>query len=167
MKRLFYLGCAACLLALAVWSGAAEQEPAPWITDEEAALPDKKNADNPRPSGGEPVDLPAAAARKAMAGPIIFVEAPDENRPYNGRIDIHIRFEKNPTGEPVDMRSLKVIYLKLFDIDITGRVRPYIKENAIDATRIKFPKGNHKVKIQIKDREQMESSRVIRIKVRG
>jgi len=149
---------------MAVWINAGAQEPTPWITEEEAALPDKDEKEQP---GQEPTDSDSEVARKEMAGPFILVELPDESKPYNRRIDILIRFEKNPLGEPVDMRSLKVTYLKFFDIDITDRVRPYVKKDRIDGKRIKFPKGNHRVKIQIKDHEKMESSRVIRIKVRG
>ena len=71
----------------------------------------------------------------------------------------------NPIGEPVNMDSLRVVYLKMFGIDITDRIRPYVKETRIDANGIKFPEGEHEFEIRIKDREQMESSEVIKIKV--
>ena len=59
------------------------------------------------------------------------------------------------------MRKLAYI----FGIDITDRIRPYIKETRIDANRIKFPKGEHEFEIRIKDYEQMESSEIFKIKV--
>jgi len=63
------------------------------------------------------------------------------------------------------MKSLRVIYLKMFGIDITDRIRPHIKETRIDANGIKFPEGDHEFEIRIKDREQMESTRIIKIRV--
>ena len=39
----------------------------------------------------------------------------------------------------------------IFGIDITDRIRPYIKETRIDANEIKFPEGEHEFEIRIKD----------------
>jgi len=100
-----------------------------------------------------------------MAGPIIIIEKPDEDQFYDDLIDILISFDRNPTGEPVNMESLRIIYLKMFGIDITDRIRPYIKETRIDANGVKFPEGEHEFEIRIKDYEQMESSEIFKIKV--
>ena len=100
-----------------------------------------------------------------MAGPIIQVEKPDTGQPYKDLIDILIRFEKNPIGEHVNMESLRIIYLKMFGIDITDRIRPYIRETLIDAQGIKFPQGDHEFEIRIQDKEQLESSKIITVRV--
>jgi len=55
--------------------------------------------------------------------------------------------------------------LKMFGIDITDRVRPYIKKTLIDANGIMFPEGEHEFEVRIKDTEQMESSEIFKIKV--
>ena len=100
-----------------------------------------------------------------MAGPIIQVEKPDTDQTYKDLIDILIRFEKNPIGEHVNMKSLRIIYLKMFGIDITDRIRPYIRETHIDAQGIKFPQGEHEFEIRIQDKEQLESSKIITVRV--
>ena len=103
--------------------------------------------------------------QQSVAGPIIKIEKPDPDKFYDDLIDILIRFDKNPIGEPVNMESLRVIYLKMFGIDITDRVRPYVKKTIIDANGIMFPEGEHEFEIRIKDYEQMESSEIFKIKV--
>ena len=65
----------------------------------------------------------------------------------------------------VNMDSLRIIYLKMFGIDITDRIRPYIKETLIDANGIMFPEGKHEFEVRIKDTEQMESFEIFKIKV--
>jgi hypothetical protein len=152
------------LISVARYSGAEEIRLKSWITAEEAALPAMKLENKTRgvpSSSGQPF----LASKESVAGPIIKVEKPDKGELYEDLIDILIRFEKNPIGEPVNMESLRIIYLKMFGIDITDRIRPYVKETRIDANGIKFPEGEHEFEIRIKDSEQMESSEIIKIKV--
>ncbi len=101
-----------------------------------------------------------------MAGPIIKIEKPDPDQFYDDLIDILIRFDKNPVGEPVDMESLRIIYLKMLGIDITDRVRPYVKETRVDANGVKFPEGEHEFEIRIKDKAEMESIEIFTFKVK-
>ena len=100
-----------------------------------------------------------------MAGPIIKIEKPDPDQFYNDLIDVLIRFDKNPVGEPVNMESLRIIYLKMLGIDITDRVRPYVKETRIDANGVMFPEGEHEFEVRIKDIEDMGSTKVFKVKV--
>ena len=136
-----------------------------WITQEEAALPTVKpketNMDNQSKSKKQTFPI----NQQSVAGPIIKIEKPDQDQFYDDLIDILIRFDKNPLGELVNMESLRVIYLKMFGIDITDRVRPYIKKTLIDANGIMFPEGEHEFEVRIKDAEQMESSEIFKIKV--
>ena len=101
----------------------------------------------------------------SMAGPIIKIEKPDSDKLYNDLIDILIRFDRNPIGESVDMKSLRIIYLKMFGIDITDRILPYVKETRIDANGINFPEGEHEFEIRIKDTNELESNEIFKIKV--
>ena len=153
------------LISMARHSGAEETRLKSWITAEEAALPAMESGDKKRgvPSA---LDQPLPVSKQSMAGPIIKVEKPDPDQLYDDLIDILISFDKNPIGEPVNMESLRIIYLKMFGIDITDRIRPYVKETRIDANGIKFPEGEHEFEIRIKDNEQLESSEIIKIKVR-
>jgi hypothetical protein len=146
-------------------SGAEEKKTISWITKEEAALPAMKSPVTGMKGLPESENQPFKVKKQFMAGPIIKVEKPDEDQFYDDLIDILISFDKNPIGEPVNMESLRIIYLKMFGIDITDRIRPYIKETRIDANGIKFPEGEHEFEIRIKDNERMESSEIFKIKV--
>ena len=101
-----------------------------------------------------------------MAGPIIKIEKPDPDQFYNDLIDILILFDKNPVGEPVNMESLRIIYLKMLGIDITDRVLPYVKETRIDANGIMFPEGEHEFEVRIKDIEDTGSAKIFKVKVK-
>lgn len=144
---------------------AVEGKAVSWITQKEAALPamkaTKESVTDPSKAKGQPFQV----KKQSMAGPIIIVKKPDPDKLYSDLIDILVNFDKNPIGEPVDMDSLRIIYLKMFGIDITDRIRPYIRETRIDANGIKFPGGEHEFEIRIKDNEEMESSKIIKIKV--
>ena len=136
-----------------------------WITQEEAALPTMKpketNMDNQSKSKKQTFPI----NQQSVAGPIIKIEKPDQDQFYDDLIDILIRFDKNPLGELVNMESLRVIYLKMFGIDITDRVRPYIKKTLIDANGIMFPEGEHEFEVRIKDIEDIESAKIFKVKV--
>ena len=136
-----------------------------WITQEEAALPSMKPKETRMDNQSESKKQTFPINQQSMAGPIIKIEKPDPDKFYDDLIDILIRFDKNPIGEPVNMESLRVIYLKMFGIDITDRVRPYIKKTLIDANGIMFPEGEHEFEVRIKDTEELESSETFKIKV--
>ena len=136
-----------------------------WITEEEAALPAMRPSLKNRKGLSKSKNQPFQVKKHTIAGPIINIEKPDQDKLYDDLIDILVRFEKNPIGEAVNMKSLRIIYLRMFGIDITDRIRPYVKETRIDANGIKFPEGEHEFEIRIKDREQMESSEIVKIKV--
>ena len=106
---------------------------------------------------------PFSVNKQSMTGPIIKIKKPDPDKLYKDLIDILIHFEKNPMGESVDMTSLRIIYLKMFGIDITDRILPYINETRIDANGIKFPEGEHEFEIRIRDREGMASAKIFKI----
>ena len=145
---------------------AGEKTIVSWITKEEAALPAMKHPETGIRNRLNAEDQPFPVKKQSMLGPIIKIKKPDPDKLYNDLIDILIHFDKNPIGESVDMTSLRVIYLKMFGIDITDRILPYIKETRIDANGIKFPEGKHEFEIRIKDKEKMESAQIFKIKVK-
>ena len=51
-------------------------------------------------------------------------------------------------------------------IDITDRIRAYIKETRIDANGVKFPEGEHEFEIRIKDKAEMGSAKIFKVKVK-
>ena len=136
-----------------------------WITQEEAALPTMKPKETSMDNQSKSKKQTFPINQQSVAGPIIKIEKPDQDQFYDDLIDILIRFDKNPLGELVNMESLRVIYLKMFGIDITDRVRPYIKKTLIDANGIMFPEVEHEFEVRIKDTEELESSETFKIKV--
>ena len=135
-----------------------------WITEEEAALPERKISKSKKERLPR-IDLAYPVSDESMAGPIINVEKPSQKKTYNDLIDVVIHFTKNPFGEPVNMKSLEVVLLKLWDIDLTDRVRSFIKGTNIEASGLKFPEGEHEIEIRIKDQEDMETTMVFKVKV--
>jgi hypothetical protein len=97
-------------------------------------------------------------------GPAIKVIAPKENMVQIAPFDIDIRFEQRGAAV-VDLASLKVFLMKLWDIDITDRVRPYVSGDGIHVTHADFPKGQHTIKIAIADHEGNESLRTMTVMV--
>ena len=144
---------------------AGEKKIVSWITKEEAALPAMKHPETGIRNRLNAEDQPFPVRKKSTAGPIIKIEKPDPDKLYNDLIDILIRFDRNPVGEPVNMESLRIIYLKMLGIDITDRVRPYVKETRIDANGIMFPEGEHEFEVRIKDIEDMGSAKIFKVKV--
>ena len=136
-----------------------------WITQEEAALPTMKPKETSMDNQSKSKKQTFPINQQSVAGPIIKIEKPDQDQFYDDLIDILIRFDKNPLGELVNMESLRVIYLKMFGIDITDRVRPYIKKTLIDANGIMFPEGEHEFEVRIKDIEDIESAKIFKVKV--
>ena len=137
-----------------------------WITQEEAALPSMKPKETRMDNQSESKKQTFPINQQSMAGPIIKIEKPDPDQFYDDLIDVLIRFDKNPVGEPVNMESLRIIYLKMLGIDITDRVRPYVKETRIDANGIMFPEGEHEFEVRIKDIEDMGSAKIFKVKVK-
>ncbi len=130
-----------------------------WITQEEANLSPKIEETI---KGFQHKDIEPAEG-EATAGPLIKVEKPEEGNIFNGKINIEVKFKKNPLGSDVDMGTLKVVYLKIFDVDITDRIRPYIKGEALVGKNIEFPEGEHIFQIRIQDKEQIESVKTFSI----
>ena len=137
-----------------------------WITKEEAALPPMKPTETRKKNSLETGTESFSINNPSMAGPIIKIKKPDPDQLYNDLIDVLILFDKNPVGEPVNMESLRIIYLKMLGIDITDRVRPYVKETRIDANGIMFPEGEHEFEVRIKDIEDMGSAKIFKVKVK-
>ncbi len=155
------------IATLVLWSApicADTSAPIQWITEKEAALPIKETKEV-KTDDKQPFDPYEDVSNTEDIGPIIKIEKPEENAMYKDLIDILVRFEKHPFGEPINMDSLKIVYQKLFGIDITDRVRPHINGNHIDAQKVKFPKGDHEFEIIIEDANEIETSKFFSVHV--
>lgn len=67
---------------------------------------------------------------------------------------------------PVDVKSLRVFYVKFIDIDLTDRVRPYVKASGINVSEADLPKGRHTLRFELSDRKGRTTRRVVTVTVR-
>lgn len=112
------------------------------ITPQEAAL---------GPYQGQPMMM-----LRGIGGPLIRIISPDEGDgtkvPVLSKpVHIKVLFEDSISTAKVIMSSLKVTYLKLWGIDITDRLKPYISGDVIDVPQADIPEGDHSIRIEIKD----------------
>ena len=96
-------------------------------------------------------------------GPEIALIRPRDGATYTGTLDIEVRFI--PRAAPVDLSTLNVEYVKLWGIDITGRVRPYATVEGIQLQNAQFPSGSHRVKISVGDMAGNFTSRAFTVRV--
>ena len=124
------------------------------VTDQEAAA-----APEFRTRGPAPV-LP-------KNGPVIKIMQPTvTGDSITAPFPLEIEFEPRPGGSPAKMDTLKVTYLKLIELDITDRVRPYVTANRVMVKECNIPQGRHRVKISVADREGNTTAEIIEMRVK-
>jgi hypothetical protein len=125
------LGSIAVLAAGAVPAKAAQV----LITAEEAALPPPKGA-------------VAAERRGITRGPKVdFLTGSGQLR---SPMRLQLKFEPYG-GAKIDTDSVKMIYLRTPNVDLTSRVRSFVGPRGIDMPEVELPTGEHMVRVDIKD----------------
>jgi hypothetical protein len=105
------------------------------ITDEEAKLPPPKGA-------------VATERRGILRGPKVdFVTVAE---PVRSPMHFKVKFESYG-GAKVDPESVKVIYLRTPNVDLTPRVKAFVQPTGIDIPDVQLPVGDHMVRVDIKD----------------
>lgn len=137
MLRVGYLAlmmlCAANAIALSSSAYASHL----LITEEEAKLPPPKGA-------------VVADRRGITRGPKIEVIVDGEQ--VHSPVHLQLRFESFG-GAKIDPDSIKVTYLKTPNVDLTERVKAFVRVNGIDMPDAELPPGNHMIRVDIKDSE--------------
>jgi hypothetical protein len=105
------------------------------ITEEEAKLPPPKGAI-------------ATDRRGITRGPKIEFIA--DNEPIHSPMHLQLKFESYG-GAKVDPDSVKVTYLRTPNVDLTGRIKPFVQATGIDIPDVQLPAGDHMVRVDIKD----------------
>ena len=105
------------------------------ITDEEAKLPPPKGAI-------------ATDRRGITRGPKIELVADVE--PVHSPMHLHLKFESYG-GARIDPDSVKVTYMRTPNVDLTGRVKPFVQPAGIDIPDVQLPVGDHMVRVDLKD----------------
>jgi len=83
-------------------------------------------------------------------GPFIVLNSPKNGGRYPKPIKIDILFiPRDDTA--IDLSTFKVIYVKVFDINITKRLKKHTTDNGIQIPEAELPSGKHKLKILLAD----------------
>ncbi len=119
------------------------------ISADEAKLPPPKGAI-------------AVATRGITRGPkIAYVGAADETK---SPMRLQLKFESFG-GAKIDTDSLKVTYIKSPSVDLTPRLKPFVKPDGIDMPDAELPAGDHVIRVDVKDSEGRTASTSFTLKV--
>jgi hypothetical protein len=99
-------------------------------------------------------------------GPVIRIMQPTVGGDVTAPFPLEIEFEPRPGGSPARMDTLRVTYLKLIELDITDRVKPYVTANRVLVKECNIPQGRHRVKISVADGDGNTTAEIIEMRVR-
>jgi hypothetical protein len=131
MKGMF-LGCVTAGLMI---SGAAQA--VQLITEEEARLPPPKGA-------------VAMDKRGILRGP--KVEYVSTGETVHSPLHLQLKFQSFG-GATIDLDSVRIIYLRAPNVDLTPRVRPFVRSTGVDIPDAELPPGEYTVRVDVKDSE--------------
>ena len=115
------------------------------ITEEEAAM-----------------EMSPLRGRKDLSdGPSIRIESPDISSELFSPFPIHIVFAKGENGLAPDSKTLNITYLKAWGVNITSRVKKFLKDDTIYLPKADIPKGRHSIEVYIEDEQSNPSSRTV------
>ncbi len=105
------------------------------ISADEAKLPPPKGA-------------VGVATRGITRGPkVAYVGAGDAMK---SPMRLQLKFESFG-GAKIDTDSLKVTYVKSPNVDLTPRLKPFVKSDGIDVPDAELPAGDHLIRVDVKD----------------
>ena len=105
------------------------------ISADEAKLPPPKGA-------------VGVATRGITRGPkVAYIGAADATK---SPMRLQLKFESFG-GAKIDTDSLKVTYVKTPAVDLTPRLKPFVKSNGIDMPDAELPAGDHLIRVDVKD----------------
>lgn len=106
------------------------------ITPEEAQLPTPKGV---------------FAGRAVTRGPRIDLAGPDAGDMHSP-LRLQLKF-KGFGGTTINLDSLRITYLKIPNVDLTSRVRPFAQPTGIEIPDAEAPPGAHLIRVEIQDSE--------------
>lgn len=114
--------------------------------------------------------LPAAAGgsltfRGVTRGPKVDMVSPAaEAGVVKSPVDLKMKFQSFG-GATIDPNSVKVTYLKTPLVDLTTRLKNYIKPGGIEMSTAEMPAGEHPIRVEIKDSEGRTGGATFTLKV--
>lgn len=128
----------AALIAASTTGLAFAAEPLRLITPEEAELP------APAADTGQ--------SRNITRGPGVDPLSPPPVGVNDGPFRLAVKF-KPRNGVPIDPAQVRVTYRRDPAIDLTGRLKPFVTADGIEAPAVIVPPGKHVVEIEAIDKE--------------
>jgi hypothetical protein len=119
------------------------------ITEDEAKLPPAKGAI-------------AADRRGITRGPKIEVVGDREQS--HSPVHLQLKFESFG-GSKIDPESLRVIYLRTPNVDLTERVKSFAGVTGLDIPDAELPPGDHLIRVDIKDSDGRSGSTSFLLKI--
>ena len=121
------------------------------ITTAEAQLPPLKGA------------VPSAS-RGITRGPRIELVDTASDGAIHSPMHLQLKFQAFG-GAQVDPSAVQVTYLKSPEVDLTGRVKPFVQASGIDIPETALPPGDHILRIDIKDTDGRTGTTSFTLKV--
>lgn len=119
------------------------------ITEEEAKLPPPKGA-------------VAADRRGILRGPKVEFVSPGDS--VSSPMRLQLKFESFG-GAKIDPDSVKVIFLRTPNVDLTPRVKPFVQADGINMQDAELPPGDYTVRVDIKDSDGRPGTAIFTLKV--
>jgi hypothetical protein len=152
MTKVRLIAAAAAMLAYLCGAPSFAGDKVVLITNDEAARPSP-------PGGGE------LARRGITRGPLITqVDPAPGHTAVKSPMHLMIKFEGRG-GATIDTSAVKVTYMKSPAIDLTDRVKPYLKDGGIDIGEAELPPGNHLIRVDVKDSEGRVTTSLLNLTV--
>jgi hypothetical protein len=144
MTRNLLLGLVAAGLLFSAASRATQL-----ITEEEAKRPPLKGAI-------------AADRRGILRGP--KVEFVPHGDPVYSPMWLQLKFESFG-GAKIDLDSVRVIFLRTPNVDLTPRVKPFVHADGINMQDAELPPGEYTVRVDLKDSDGRPGTTIFDLKV--
>ena len=144
MMRKTLLGSVAAVILM---SGAAQATQL--ITAEEAKLPPPKGAI-------------AADRRGILRGPKVEFISPGDT--VSPPMRLQVKFESFG-GAKIDPETVKVLFLRTPNVDLTPRLKPFIQPDGINMQDAELPPGEYMVRVDIKDSDARPGTTSFTLKV--
>jgi hypothetical protein len=120
------------------------------ITQEEASLPPPKGA-------------AALDRRGILRAPKVEIVSP--NQAVNSSpVRLRLRFESFG-GTKIDPDSVKVVFLRTPNVDLTSRVKPFIEADGINMQDAELPPGDYTFRVDIKDSDGRPGTAIFTLKI--
>jgi len=117
------------------------------ITEQEASLPPEQITTN---------------SRAITRGPRIELVQPDET--VNSPMHFQLKFQSFG-GAAINTASIRVVYLKSPEVDITPRLTRFVQPAGIDIPDAEVPSGEHSIRVEVTDSEGKTRSSIFTLKI--